>query len=186
MLVGRLDKKLPEYQILSLSLDALSLRLTFRFIYYSGQQKNSNQKIRMKISDLPSLNALLNLFSTICLTLGYIAIKRKKTETHKKFMISALVFSAFFLTGYLVYHYHHGSTKFPELGWIKTIYLIILIPHIILAAAMVPMIAFTFHYAFTGQFEKHKKIARLTFPIWMYVSVTGVIIFLMLYQWFKV
>jgi putative membrane protein len=140
----------------------------------------------MKISDLPSLNALLNLLSTICLTLGYISIKRKNIEAHKKFMVSALIFSAFFLTGYLTYHYHHGSTKFPDLGWIKTIYLIILIPHIILAAVMVPMIAFTFYFAFSGKLEKHKKIARITFPIWMYVSVTGVIIFLMLYQWFKV
>jgi putative membrane protein len=101
-------------------------------------------------------------------------------------MLAALFFSACFLTGYLIYHYHHGSTKFPDLGWIKTIYLLILIPHIILAAVMVPMIGATFYFAFTENFDKHRKIARLTFPIWMYVSVTGVIIFLMLYHWFKV
>jgi putative membrane protein len=99
-------------------------------------------------------------------------------------MVSALVFSTFFLSGYLVYHYHHGSKPFPDLGWIKTVYLVILIPHIILAAAMVPMIVVTFYYAFTNNREKHKKIARITFPIWMYVSVTGVLIFLMLYRWF--
>jgi putative membrane protein len=142
----------------------------------------------MNTSDLPALNAMLNGLSTICLTLGYISIKKKNKneKAHKSFMISALIFSAFFLTGYLIYHYNHGSTKFPELGWIKTVYLLILIPHIILAAVMVPMIVATFYFAFTGKFEKHKKIARLTFPIWMYVSITGVIIFLMLYQWFKV
>jgi putative membrane protein len=142
----------------------------------------------MNTSDLPALNAMLNGLSTICLTLGYISIKKKNKneKAHKSFMISALIFSAFFLTGYLIYHYHHGSTKFPELGWIKTVYLLILVPHIILAAVMVPMIVATFYFAFTGKFEKHKKIARVTFPIWMYVSLTGVIIFLMLYQWFKV
>jgi putative membrane protein len=140
----------------------------------------------MKISDLPELNAFLNLLSTMCLTFGYVAIRKKNKIIHKNFMLAALFFSACFLSGYLVYHYHHGSTKFPELGWIKTIYLFILIPHIILAAVMVPMIGATFYFAFTENFEKHRKIARLTFPVWMYVSVTGVIIFLMLYRWFKV
>lgn len=101
-------------------------------------------------------------------------------------MVSALFFSSVFLTGYLIYHYHHGSTKFPELGWIKTLYLSILFPHIILAVVMVPMIVMTFNYAFRKNWEKHKKLARITFPIWMYVSVTGVIIYLMIHQWFKV
>ena len=142
----------------------------------------------MKISNLPALNAIFNLISTLCLTFGYIAIKKKSRneKMHKAFMVSALVFSAFFLTGYLIYHYHHGSTAFPDLGWIKTVYLLILFPHIILATLMVPMIAMTFYHALSNNFEKHKRIARITFPIWMYVSVTGVIIYLMLYHWFKV
>lgn len=99
-------------------------------------------------------------------------------------MVSALVVSTLFLTCYLVYHYHAGSKKFPELGWIKTLYLVILIPHIILAAVMVPMILKTFWHAFKKEWESHKKIARLTFPIWMYVSITGVVIYFMLYHWF--
>jgi putative membrane protein len=140
----------------------------------------------MNTSDLPAINAFMNLLSTLCLSLGFIAIKRKNEALHKKFMLGALFFSTLFLSGYLVYHYHHGSTKFPELGLIKIIYLLILIPHIILAAVMVPMIVATFYFAFSGKFEKHKRIAKITFPIWMYVSVTGVIIFLMLYHWFKV
>lgn len=101
-------------------------------------------------------------------------------------MFCALIFSSIFLAGYLTFHYHHGSTKFPDLGWIKTIYLVILIPHIILAAVMVPMIVATFIFALKGDFERHRKMARFTFPIWMYVSVTGVIIYLMIYQLFKV
>lgn len=142
----------------------------------------------MNTSDLPGINAFLNFLSTVCLLSGYYFIKRKdkNEQLHKSFMIGALIFSTLFLTGYLIYHYHHGSKPFPDLGWIKTVYLVILIPHIILAAVMVPMIVMTFYYAFTDKREKHKKIARITFPIWMYVSVTGVLIFLMLYRWFKV
>lgn len=101
-------------------------------------------------------------------------------------MLLALFFSTIFLAGYLTYHYHHGSTVFPELGWIKTLYLLILFPHIVLAVVMVPMIAITFYHAFKRNFEKHKKMARITFPIWMYVSVTGVIIYLFVHRWFKV
>ena len=99
-------------------------------------------------------------------------------------MVAALLVSAAFLTSYLIYHYHVPSKKFPELGFIKTIYLTILIPHIILAAAMVPMILKTFWHAYRQEWDKHKKIARITFPIWMYVSVTGVLVYFMLYVWF--
>ena len=140
----------------------------------------------MTIQDLPTLNASLNSVSTVLLLLGYIAIKRGNRELHKKLMVSALVVSAAFLTSYLIYHYHVPSKKFPDLGWIKTVYLVILIPHIILAAAMVPMILKTFWHAFREEWDKHKKIAKITFPIWMYVSITGVIVYLMLYQWFAV
>ncbi len=139
----------------------------------------------MTVQDLPALNASLNTIAGILLLVGYVSIKQGKKELHKKLMISALMVSAAFLTSYLIYHYHVPSKKFPDLGWIKTIYLIILIPHIILAAIMVPMILKTFWHAFRGEWEKHKKIARITFPIWMYVSITGVVVYLMLYQWYK-
>lgn len=138
----------------------------------------------MTIQDLPTLNASLNSFSALLLLAGYIAIKKGKRDLHRNLMISALVVSAGFLTSYLIYHFHVPSKKFPDLGWIKTVYLLILIPHIILAAVMVPMILKTFWHAYKQDWIKHKKIAKLTFPIWMYVSVTGVIVYLMLYQWF--
>jgi putative membrane protein len=140
----------------------------------------------METSNLPLINSIFNSLSAICLMAGFIAIKKGNKEVHKRLMITALIFSSVFLLGYLTYHYHHGSTIFPDLGWIKTLYLLILFPHIILAAVMVPMIIMTFYYAFTEKFEKHKKLAKITFPIWMYVSVTGVIIYLMVHQWFKV
>jgi uncharacterized membrane protein YozB (DUF420 family) len=138
----------------------------------------------MTIQDLPTLNASLNSIAAFLLLSGYIAIKKNKKILHRNFMISALVVSAVFLTSYLIYHYHVPSKKFPDLGWIKTVYLLILVPHIILAAVMVPMILKTFWHAYRQDWEKHKKIARLTFPIWMYVSVTGVIVYFMLYHWF--
>ena len=138
----------------------------------------------MTIQDLPTLNASLNSIAAFLLLSGYIAIKKNKKILHRNLMISALVVSAVFLTSYLIYHYHVPSKKFPDLGWIKTVYLLILVPHIILAAVMVPMILKTFWHAYRQDWEKHKKIARLTFPIWMYVSVTGVIVYFMLYHWF--
>jgi putative membrane protein len=138
----------------------------------------------MNVYDLPAINATLNGIATVLLGSGYVAIKQGRKELHKTLMISALVLSAAFLACYLVYHYHAGSKPFPDLGWIKTVYLLILVPHIILAAVMVPMILKTFWHAFRGEWESHKKIARWTFPIWMYVSLTGVVIYLMLYQWF--
>ncbi len=138
----------------------------------------------MTIQDLPSLNAGLNTIAGVLLLLGYIAIKKNQRNVHRGFMVAALLVSAVFLTSYLIYHYHVPSKKFPELGFIKTIYFIILIPHIILAAAMVPMILKTFWHAYRQEWEKHKKIARITFPIWMYVSVTGVLVYFMLYVWY--
>lgn len=138
----------------------------------------------MTVYDLPAVNATLNGIATILLATGYVAIRQGKRDLHRNLMITALIFSALFLGCYLFYHYHVGSVKFPELGWIKTIYLCILFPHIVLAVVMVPMILKTFWHAFRQDWDSHKKIARITFPIWMYVSLTGVIIYLMLYQWF--
>lgn len=138
----------------------------------------------MTIEDLPTLNASLNSVSFVLLLCGFFAIKKGKRELHIKLMTGALVVSAAFLTSYLIYHFHVPSKKFPDLGWIKTVYLLILFPHIILATVMVPMILKTFWHAWRGEWDKHKKIARITFPIWLYVSVTGVVVYLMLYRWF--
>ena len=138
----------------------------------------------MTVQDLPGLNASLNSIAGILLLSGYIAIKKDKRDLHMYLMVAALVVSAAFLTSYLIYHYHVPSKKFPDLGIIKTIYLLILIPHIILAMVMVPMILKTFWHAYRQEWVAHKKIAKITFPIWMYVSITGVIVYFMLYRWF--
>ncbi len=139
----------------------------------------------MNIAFIPTLNACLNFLSFVLLIAGFISIKVGKKEQHKRLMISALISSSTFLVFYLYYHYHFPVKKFPELGWIKTLYLTILLTHTVLAVVMLPMIFITFRCAFSGNFVLHKKWARRTFPIWSYVSATGVIIYLMLYQLFS-
>jgi uncharacterized membrane protein YozB (DUF420 family) len=135
----------------------------------------------MNVQDLPTLNATLNLLSTFFLFLGYINIKQGKRDTHKKFMVSALVSSVLFLIFYSIYHYQVGSVPYPYHDWTRPLYFTILIPHIILAAIMSPFILIAFWYAFREHFEKHRKVVRWLWPVWMYVSISGVMIFLMLY-----
>jgi uncharacterized membrane protein YozB (DUF420 family) len=134
------------------------------------------------VTDLPLVNAILNGTSTTLLLLGYSFIRRKNQKVHKIFMISALATSTLFLISYLVYHYNVGSVSFKGHGSIRTLYFAILISHSVLAAAVPPLALVTLVRALRRRFEKHKTIARLTLPIWLYVSITGVTIYLMLYQ----
>jgi len=136
----------------------------------------------MNISDLPTLNAILNSISAVFLVLGYRNIKEGEQQSHKKMMISALVFSGLFLISYIIYHYNVPSTPYPHHDWTRPVYFFILIPHIILAAIMGPFILAAVILAFKGKFETHKKIVKWIWPVWMFVSVSGVIIYLMLYQ----
>jgi len=131
---------------------------------------------------LPTVNATLNGISGILLTVGYVFIRRGKVTYHKRTMISAFVVSALFLTTYLIYHYLSGSTPYIGQGWDRTFYFVILISHIILAAAIVPLVLITLFRAWKQRFLKHKAIARWTLPIWLYVSVTGVLVYFMLYH----
>jgi len=136
----------------------------------------------VNLDDLPLLNACLNSLSFILLVLGRLAIRKKNRELHKKMMISAFIVSTVFLCSYLTRHYYAGSTIFPGSGSLKILYFCILIPHVILAALMIPLILITFFHASKENWEKHRKFAKVTFPIWSYVSATGVIIYLMLYE----
>ncbi|MBP9674516.1 MAG: DUF420 domain-containing protein [Bacteriovoracaceae bacterium] len=132
---------------------------------------------------LPIFNTIMNSFSALCLLTGFICIKKKNILWHKRLMVSALIFSTIFLISYLYYHYQVGHTVFPRTGTIKTFYLTLLFTHIILAVVMVPFIFRTFYLAFKGDSLRHKKIAKITFPMWLYVSVTGVIVYFFLYHW---
>jgi putative membrane protein len=138
----------------------------------------------MSLNFFPTLNAILNATSGILLVAGYLFIRRKNINAHRACMVAALITSTLFLACYLTYHYMVGDTKFIGPDWAKTLYFFILVPHIILAVVMLPFIFMTVFRAFRGQFDRHKKVARWTFPVWLYVSVTGVIVYFMLYHWF--
>ena len=139
----------------------------------------------MTVHDLPAVNATLNGLSAVLLTAGFIAIKTGRKLAHRNCMIAAFCTSAIFLACYLTYHITVKTvTHFVDPAWFRPYYLTLLATHTILAAAIVPMILITLHRARKQQFEAHKKIARWTWPLWMYVSVTGVVIYLLLYQIF--
>ena len=131
---------------------------------------------------LPHLNAILNATSGLLLVTGYLFIRRRKIKAHRNCLIAALITSTIFLVSYLTYHYYHGSTRFTGQGLARPVYFTILISHTILATAIVPFVGVTLYRAARGQFAKHMRIARWTFPMWLYVSVTGVVVYLMLYR----
>ena len=138
----------------------------------------------MHITDLPVVNAVLNSLSAVLLTLGFVFIKTGNKIAHRNCMISAFLTSSLFLVCYLTYHYYAGATRFLNPQWFRPIYLVLLLTHTVLAVAVVPMILLTFNHAFRARFDKHRVIARWTWPVWMYVSITGVLIYLLLYQIF--
>ena len=136
----------------------------------------------IQISDLPTVNATLNTISAILLTIGYVLIRQRRIEAHKRCMLAAFAVSVLFLISYVIYHANAGSTPFTRQGWIRPVYFTILISHIILAFVIVPLALRTLYLAWRERFEQHRRIAKITLPIWLYVSVTGVLIYVMLYQ----
>jgi uncharacterized membrane protein YozB (DUF420 family) len=136
----------------------------------------------MTFTALPHLNALLNSASGILLIIGYYFIRRRNVAAHKRCMLAALTTSALFLISYLVYHFEVGSVRFQGQGWIRFVYFTILISHTVLATAIVPLVIVTVVRALRERFDRHRAIARWTLPLWIYVSVTGVIVYWMLYQ----
>src|SRR5438034_7335190 len=134
------------------------------------------------ISDLPTVNATLNATAAVLIGAGFYFIKRRDIRAHKVCMVAAVVVSSLFLTSYLIYHYHVGSVHFAKQGWIRDVYFPLLISHTILALTVLPLVLRTVFLAARGRFPSHVRIAKWTFPVWMYVSVTGVVVYLMLYH----
>jgi uncharacterized membrane protein YozB (DUF420 family) len=134
------------------------------------------------LSDLPALNASLNATAGVLLVIGYTLIRRGRVRQHRAVMIAACTVSALFLTSYVIYHANIGSKPFPGRGPVRLVYFTILITHVLLAAAVPPLALVTLSRGLRGRFDRHVAIARWTFPIWLYVSVTGVIVYLMLYR----
>ena len=134
------------------------------------------------VSYLPHLNAILNSTSAVLLLSGYTFIRKGNIAAHRICQISALAVSILFLCSYLTYHFYHGATRFAGQGFVRPLYLTILFTHTVLAVVIVPLVTITFVRAFRADFVRHRRIARITLPLWLYVSVTGVIVYLMLYQ----
>jgi uncharacterized membrane protein YozB (DUF420 family) len=134
------------------------------------------------VRDLPVLNALLNSTSTVLLLLGYYFIRKGNRSIHRRFMVCALVTSSLFMVSYLVYHYNVGTVRFTGQGWTRAVYFSILWSHTSLAVVLPVIVAVTLMLALRKRFDRHRAIARWTLPVWLYVSVTGVAIYLMLYQ----
>jgi uncharacterized membrane protein YozB (DUF420 family) len=133
-------------------------------------------------SDLPALNAALNATSALLLIIGWRLIKRRRIQAHRRTMLAACTASALFLTSYVIYHAHAGSRPFPGTGLARALYFSILIPHVLLAAAIVPLVAVTLGRGLRRRDAAHRRIARITLPLWLVVSITGVLVYLMLYQ----
>ncbi|MGK2857211.1 MAG: DUF420 domain-containing protein [Thermoanaerobaculia bacterium] len=136
------------------------------------------------INSLPAVNASLNGLSALLLVSAYLQIRRGNREAHKKLMLSACASSTLFLVSYLIYHNNSGMTKFLGEGWARTAYFFILFTHIPLATIVVPLAIVTLTLGLREKFDKHRRIARITLPIWLYVSVTGVLVYFFLYHWF--
>ena len=136
----------------------------------------------MSVTDLPAVNAALNGLSGVLLLIAYAHIRARRIEQHRRFMIAAFATSSLFLVCYLVYHAQVGSVRFTRQGFVRPLYFTILITHVTLAAAVVPLALVTLSRGLKARYPQHRRIARWTFPVWMYVSVTGVLVYVLLYQ----
>jgi putative membrane protein len=136
----------------------------------------------ISLTDLPAINATLNATSAVLLVAGYLAIRQSRKSLHRACMLGALIVSVTFLASYLFYHYQAGTTRFTGQGWLRPVYFTILGSHTILATVIVPLVIATLYFALRGSFARHRRIARWTLPVWLYVSVTGILVFLMLYR----
>lgn len=138
----------------------------------------------MKVTDLPAIDATLNGISTLLIISGWIMICAERKRAHALCMIAAIAASSLFLACYLYYHFHVGHVPFTRTGWPRPVYFFILFTHLPLALLILPLLAFTVTPALQQRFDAHRRVARWTLPIWLYVSVTGVLVYLMLYLWF--
>jgi putative membrane protein len=152
----------------------------YRFNASSLQRFN----VSMTISDLPAINASLNFISTIFISAGWVYIRRNLWQRHVSCMIAAIISSMLFLIGYIVYHAHVGEKSSGYTGWIAVVYFPLLASHVLLAFVTLPLVIVTLVPVFQRRWDKHRRLGRWTMPIWLYVSITGVLVYLMLYKWF--
>ena len=161
---------------ITLAVSAAALLLLVGVIYGHGRAA----QVPPWVAALPAVNAFLNATSAVFLVLAYRAIRRKDVVTHSRRVLVSLGASALFLVSYIVYHSVHGDTPFPGVGLVRPVYFFILITHVVLSAVALPLVFMSFFLSLSGRFAKHKALSRYTFPLWLYVSVTGVVVFLLL------
>lgn|SRR5579883_1144175 len=153
------------------------------FLFWLIYVHPPSQEYATRLLFLPALNALFNGMSAIALAIGFSYVRKRNLTAHRASMLMAFVFSVLFLVSYVINHALHGEMRFAGHGLVRTAYLVLLISHILLSVVALPMVLITFFFSLTGRFPQHKKLARFTFPVWMYVSVTGVIVYVMLAAW---
>lgn len=171
------DRPAPRAALAAIG--ALSL-LACAFLLWLLYGREASGGSSEALSFLPALNAGFNAASSACLVAGFVAIRRRRIDAHRTAMLSAFAFSTLFLVGYVIHHALHGDTRYPGEGWLRGVYLSVLASHVVLSVVALPMVLTTFFLSLTGRFERHRRLARFTLPIWLYVSVTGVVVFLML------
>ena len=167
----------PIAGLLVLSAAATAFLLWLLYVHHASPA------FAMRLRFLPACNAVFNACSAMALVVGFAMIRSRRIAAHRRSMLTACVFSSLFLASYITHHALHGETRFPGHGVIRTVYLSILLTHVLLSVVVLPMILITFYFSLSGRFPQHKRIARYTFPIWLYVSVTGVVVYAMLAWW---
>ncbi len=167
----------PILSILGLSAAATAFLLWLLYVHHASPA------FATRLNFLPWLNAIFNACSAAALITGLTMIRRKRIAAHRASMMTAFVFSSLFLASYITHHALHGEVRFPGHGIARTIYLSILLTHVLLSVVALPMILITFYFSLSGRIPQHRRIARFTFPIWLYVSVTGVVVYAMLAGW---
>jgi putative membrane protein len=168
----------PRSDRIFFAVNAIVSTLALSFIAYILMRKTASEGPDLRF--MPAVNAAFNALSASCLVRGYVAIRRRKVPLHRICMVTAFAFSTLFLVGYLIYHSVHGDTKFAGTGAVRALYLGLLGSHIVLSISVVPLALTSFYLAFTRSFERHRRLNRIFLPIWLYVSVTGVLLFFML------
>ena len=162
--------------IFIITLSAAAIIFLFWLLYF----REEPEETYAFVAYLPGLNAMFNSIATLFLIAGYIAIRNHNFTRHMQFMLAAFVASTLFLVSYVIYHNFTGHTPFPGEGWIRPVYFFILITHIVLSVAIVPLVLSSFYFALSGRLKVHRKLSKVTLPVWLYVSVTGIIIYFIL------
>ncbi len=161
---------------------SIAIPVVVAYLFYMPK---SGDTAPVNVSFLPKLHAILNSLTAVALVVGYYFIKKGRQAAHRGAMLTAFVLSSLFLISYVTYHYFGKSTSYGGEGIMRTVYLFILVTHIILAAVIVPLVLLTVYFAITGQFRKHTRFSRWTFPIWLYVAVTGVLVYFMISPYYS-